>query len=240
MAWMAGQLFVTDVELPDVLANGRVQLSRGLRHTVRLAESEVWSGQSFLGMRFEDAVELFLERSIIPPEQYYAGLGDIRSRSFTASRLAAGRVRQTAYNALVDALESGQGFDEFARLVSEAQIDLGIAPQSHGYLRTVFDTNVVSAYAAGRDVQLTNPAVIDEIPWRVYVAVDDARVRPEHLALDGKSWDARITDEWRAYQGPNGFNCRCMTVSSGEPEKLADGSERHPDQRFNAAPSLAV
>ncbi len=226
-AWMAGQLFVRNYEVPA---------------EVRKLAVEVGQDGAFLSMPFQDALERFLARLILPPEEAFDALGRLRERAFSARRLATESVRQSAFDALVTALEGGGDYQSFAAAIRDEEISLGISPSNHGYLRTVFDTNVVSAYSAGRDRQLTEPAVIEALPYRIYVAVIDARTRASHAALDGKTWDARKTDEWRKYQGPNGFNCRCQVVSAAEPDNTAALSMRavHPDEAFNSAPSLEI
>lgn len=229
MGFMAGNLFVRDIEAAPA------QLS--------LSDVRVGPEGSFLELRFEEAVALFAERHVLPPDEFYRLLGDLRARAFTAKLLATDRLRVVAYERLLQALEGGGDFDSFALAIASEEVSLGVEPSSHGYLRTVFDTNVVSAYSAGRDRQLTEPVVIEVLPYRVYQAVLDARTRPSHAALNGKVWDARVTDEWRKFQGPNGFNCRCMCVSAAEGDFRVDEVAlsrvaEHPDPGFDAPPRL--
>ena len=228
MAWMAGNLFVRDVEVAQ--------------REVKLADVSVGADGAFLAMDFEAAIGLFRARNVVPPEAFFEALEEMRARAFTATRLTSQHVREVAYDKLLEALAGEGDFDAFARAVRDAEVTLGIEPQSHGYLRTVFDTNVVSAYSAGRDVQLADEDVIEALPYRVYRAVIDARTRPTHAALDGKAWDARLTGEWRSYQGPNGFNCRCMVVSDDEHpgEAALSRSATHPDPSFAGAPRLEI
>lgn len=234
-AWMAGQLFVRDVEMPDSLSH-------------KLAV-EVGASGSFLSLPFDMAIDLFIERDILSPELAFNALGQLRERAFTARRLATQSVRERAFGILSTLYEQGSqrernvgesladmAFNDFAESLRSYEISLGIAPSNHGYLRTVFDTNVVSAYSAGRDQQLTDPDVVEAIPYRTYAAVVDARTRPEHAALDGTTWDARETDEWREFQGPNGYNCRCQVISSEEPEKTPTRGVRHPETAFQSVP----
>lgn len=240
LSWMSGNLFVSEVEMP---AKG-VSLAGGIGTDLALG------GDSFLSAPFMDAVRLFLARSIVDPEEFYARLDQTVARSFTATLLAKGRVRDLAFASLEKALSEGMSLRQFADAIHAEEISLGITPSKHGYLRTVFDTNVATAYSAGRDEQLTNPAVIEAVPMRVYVAVIDDRTRSDHIDMHGKMWDARETDEWREYQGPNGFNCRCQVISSEDETLAADlaaeiGASHtrevtHPDENFQNLPRLDV
>ena len=176
---------------------------------------------------------------IVDPEVFRAMTADLRARSFTATRLSTDYLRRLAFERLTAALEGGGDFASFASAIRSADAGLGIEPSTHGYLRTVFDTNVVSAYSAGRDKQLTDPAVVEALPMRVYHAIADARVRASHLALDGKAWDARVTDEWRRFQGPNDFSCRCSCTAAFADEVTPAQLAReavHPNPDFAGLP----
>lgn len=76
-------------------------------------------------------------------------------------------------------------------------------------LRTIFDTNLRFALARGRWERFERTR--GRLPYLRYVAVRDARTRPEHLA-----WHDTVLpvghDFWRTHAPPNGWNCRCTLV----------------------------
>ena len=78
-------------------------------------------------------------------------------------------------------------------------------------LETLYRTQVNMAYSAGRWQAAQDPD-IDAILWGwEYMAIDDSRVRPTHLAMDGTrlpKGDAM----WQTNTPPMGWNCRCSTV----------------------------
>lgn len=73
-------------------------------------------------------------------------------------------------------------------------------------LKTIYDTNMRTAYAASRfRAQSANAG---SRPYFQYLSMDDDRVRPSHRAMSGRVY--RHDDPiWRTHYPPNGFNCRC-------------------------------
>ena len=80
-------------------------------------------------------------------------------------------------------------------------------------LRTIYDTNIRMAGAHGRweRVQRMKKA----LPYLRYVAVGDARTRPEHMAWHGVVLP--VDDPfWDTHAPPNGWHCRCTVVQLGD------------------------
>lgn len=85
-------------------------------------------------------------------------------------------------------------------------------------LKTIFDTNMRTSYAAGRweRIQRSKRA----FPFLEYVTVDDGRVRPQHHAWHGTILP--VDDPWwDTHYPPNGWGCRCLPkpVSRGQAER---------------------
>ncbi len=74
-------------------------------------------------------------------------------------------------------------------------------------LRTIYHTNLQSAYMAGRYAQMKGAT--ETHPYWQYVAVMDRRTRPAHRALHGRTF--RHDDAvWSAgFYPPLGYRCRC-------------------------------
>ena len=74
-------------------------------------------------------------------------------------------------------------------------------------LRTIFRTNLTTAYARGKWERIERTA--EDLPFLRYVAVLDERTRPDHSAWHGVILP--VTDEWwRTHYPPNGWGCRCV------------------------------
>lgn len=86
-----------------------------------------------------------------------------------------------------------------------AEVQLG----SPRRLRTIFETNMRSAYQAGRWERIQR--VKEAMPFLRYVAVQDSRTRPEHRAWHGTVLP--VDDPWwDAHYPPCGFRCRCTVT----------------------------
>ena len=98
----------------------------------------------------------------------------------------------------------------------ERRVQLG----SPRRLRTIFDTNIRTAYARGRWERIER--VADDRPYLRYVSVLDARTRPDHRAWHGTvlRWD---DPWWQAHYPPNGWNCRCIVQQLSDDDLEAFG-----------------
>lgn len=87
-------------------------------------------------------------------------------------------------------------------------------------LRTVFDTNLRTSYAAGHWAHFEETKALR--PYLRYVAVLDDRTRPQHRA-----WHGLILPVdhpfWDTHAPPNGFNCRCTLQSLSERDLARKG-----------------
>jgi SPP1 gp7 family putative phage head morphogenesis protein len=87
-------------------------------------------------------------------------------------------------------------------------------------LKTIFATNMQSAYMAGRYRQMMSMA--SEAPYWQYVAILDSRTRPAHRAMNGKIF--KYDDPaWGAVFPPNGYRCRCRVRNFTQSEVTQRG-----------------
>ena len=92
-------------------------------------------------------------------------------------------------------------------------------------LRTIFHTNLATAYARGKWERIERTA--EDLPYLRYVAVNDERTRPDHSAWHGVILP--VTDEWwRTHYPPNGWRCRCVVEQLSADDIERRGYERLP------------
>jgi hypothetical protein len=95
--------------------------------------------------------------------------------------------------------------------------------------RVIYQTNLMTSYAAGRRAQLLDPELLKRRPFWRYVHNDSVtHPRPHH-----KQWgDARLTLRhdhpfWATHFPPNGWGCKCRVVAVAAPG--ADDASEPPE-----------
>jgi SPP1 gp7 family putative phage head morphogenesis protein len=179
-----------------------------------------------------DAMAYFASKGETLSWDYTEVWREAHARAFTVAKATTQDVLRSIRAEVDRAIGEGQTFESFKKRLQPRLEKLGwwgkkevldgntgeltqVQLGSVRRLRTIYQTNVQTAYMAGRyKRQLAN--VADRPYWR-YVAVMDGRTRPAHAALNGKVW--RWDDPiWEIIYPPNGWNCRCRVVALTEEE----------------------
>lgn len=148
------------------------------------------------------------------------------SQAFTVAKVTRLDVLTDIHRALKDDLKNGGSFPAFLdklqptlqakgwwgkreqvnRVTGEIRT---VTMGSPWRLETIYETNMQSAYMAGRYAGMM--AATQYAPWWEYSAVMDSRTRPTHAALNGRVF--RFDDPfWQSWYPPNGFRCRCRVI----------------------------
>lgn len=134
-------------------------------------------------------------------------LSDIRGALETA--LQDGQTLKQFIAALQPTLES-QGWWGKQIIVDSQGVGELVQLGSPRRLKTIYQTNLQSAYMAGRKATMEDTA--DSHPYWRYIAILDGKTRPSHAALNGTVY--RHDDPvWLVIYPPNGFNCRCRVTA---------------------------
>ena len=155
---------------------------------------------------FKEAIAATKARGVVLPEKYYGELQGIhRALNYSIAGVASLDQLQAVLNSHEDALKNGTTFKEWQNDVRVQ--DLGL---SKARLDNIYRTNIQSAYNRGRWEQYVENKA--NRPYLMYDAINDSRVRPSHLAMDGII--RPVGDSfWDTNYPPNGFRCRCRCIS---------------------------
>lgn len=147
---------------------------------------------------------------------------EAHARAFTVAGVMKVDILQDIRQALGEALKNGSTLEQFKKQITPVLQKKGwlgkgmIVNDETGEIEgkrltprrfaTIFQTNMQSAYMAGRFASQMEQ--VDTHPFWEYVAVLDSRTRPMHRALAGSVY--RYDDPfWQTFYPPNGYRCRC-------------------------------
>ena len=175
------------------------------------------------GLPPEKAIEYFQSKGFALTWDWKELWQEAQAKAFTVAKVMNTDILIDIRSALDDALNNGTTLREFQKnltpilqakgwwgkaehintLTGEASIVQLGSPRR---LRTIYQTNLQTAYMAGRYNQMMETRASH--PYWQYVAVLDGRTRPTHRAMNGRvfKYDDAL---WNAMYPPNGFNCRC-------------------------------
>lgn len=178
----------------------------------------------------EEAIDFFRKKGYQTTFDHREMMGEAHAYSFTVAKAMQRDVLQDIREAMDTALANGQTLDQFRKNLKPTLQEKGwwgektmVDPQtgeekdvklgSSRRLRTIFETNMRTSYAAGRweAVQRTKAAM----PYLRYVAVMDGATRAEHRA-----WHNLVLPVdhpfWNEHYPPNGWGCRCFVQQLSE------------------------
>lgn len=189
--------------------------------------------KAVFGMKPEAAVAYLQQKGVTVSWDWQDMLDDAHATAFTVAKTAGMDVANDIYDAVVRAAENGETLTEFSRSltpvlqgkgwwgrVDVANPDTGeIQTATLGTphrLKTIYLTNMQSAYMAGRYVAMQDSVATH--PYWQYVAVNDSRTRESHRLMHGRVY--RADDPvWDSMYPPLDFRCRCRV----RPLSRADG-----------------
>jgi SPP1 gp7 family putative phage head morphogenesis protein len=159
-----------------------------------------------LPVTFHEAIRTAGRRKVVLPSTYYGQLqAQARSRAFTISGLAGLTQIASALGSLNEGLRGGMSFSDWKAQALEQEWHL---PDSR--LELILRMHTQTAYNAGAWERFEDTA--DARGFLMYDAINDARTRPAHRAMDGII--RPIGDSfWDSHSPPCGYNCRCGLIS---------------------------
>lgn len=179
------------------------------------------------GLPPAEAVKYFGSKGLKVTWNWEQSWKEANARAFTVAKMTRLDLLADVYNALDDHLKNGGSLAAFQDQLTPLMKAKGwwgrkeITDRTTGEitkvtlgtparLAVIYDTNMQTAYMAGRETEMLKAT--QYAPWWEYVAVMDARTRPAHAAMNGLVF--RYDDAfWNSFYPPNGFRCRCRVTS---------------------------
>lgn len=185
--------------------------------------------KAIFGMEPKNAVAYLKSKGYSITWNWQDMLDQAHDQSFTVAKAMRLDLLSDIRGALETALQEGQTLKQFIAdiqpvLESQGWWGQQVIVDSEGVgelvqlgsprrLKTIYQTNLQSAYMAGRKAEMEQTT--ETHPYWMYVAILDGKTRPSHRALHGQVF--RHDDPiWSAIFPPNGFNCRCRVVALSE------------------------
>jgi hypothetical protein len=141
----------------------------------------------------------------------------MHSRGFVVAGAMKNGLLEDLRKGVDEALVKGTTLEDFRKTFDQAVKKYGWSYNGERGWRTgvIFNTNMRTAYAAGRYEQMTDPAVLADRPFWKYISGEhfgSADPRPEHKAWDGVTlpWNDAW---WQTHEPPNGWGCKCEIIS---------------------------
>lgn len=176
---------------------------------------------------FQEQIDFFRQKLNLPTAKW----DDIRQAAHDRAFVVAGATKADLLadlnRAVLLAIEQGTTLATFRDSFRQVVFNRGW----HGWTgegseagfnwrtKVIYETNLRSSYAAGREAQLADPGLQALMPYRRYVHNDSVlHPRPLHLAWNGLHLP-HDHEFWKTHSPPNGWGCRCRVTAVAAPRK---------------------
>jgi uncharacterized protein with gpF-like domain len=188
--------------------------------------------QEAIGLPFEEAIAFFRQKARVPTAHWDDVWRTAHSHSFMVAGAASDALLKDFQDEIKQALEQGTTLATF-----RAAFDQIV--EKHGWAyngtpgwrsRIIYETNLSTAYSAGRYAQLTERDTLKVFPYWTYIHSGSSHPRLQHLAWNGLT--LRADDAfWDSHYPPNGWRCGCRvspTSDAGLGRMGKDGPDKAP------------
>jgi len=179
-------------------------------------------------LKFDEAIDFFKNKINLPTETWSDITNEMHGRAFVVSGAVKAELLSDFHESILKSIDEGTDIAEFRKDFDKIVAKHGWSYKGKRGWRTsiILDTNLSTAYSAGREKQRKLPEIIAAFPNDEYNSMDDSRVRPLH-----KKWDGTILPHddpwWSTHTPPNGWRCRCWkepTSEGAQKESPNDGT----------------
>lgn len=180
---------------------------------------------------FQESIDFFRDKLNVPTATWTDLKEGQHARGFTIAGAIQSELLADFREAVDRVVTGGATLQEFRKDFDSLVAKYGWSYNgSRGWRsRVIYETNLRTAYQAGRYKQLTDPELLAARPFWRYVHSDlVAHPRPQHLAWNGLV--LRHDDPWlMTHYPPNGWGCRC-TMKAESARALKKLGKDGPDQ----------
>ncbi len=184
----------------------------------------------------EDAISYLEKKGFKIGWDWHETLDNAHSKAFTVAKVARMDLLQDIHKSLITAMQQGQTLEQWKTSITPVLQEKGwwgkktaINPEgrqqevqlgSPRRLRTIYDTNMQSAFAAGRyKAMLAGSETRPYWEWR-HITISNPR--KQHVALNGRIF--RYDDPfWSVAYPPSEWGCKCRVIARSARE--VDGKE---------------
>ena len=168
----------------------------------------------------EEAQKFWADKVKLGPGEFARLSKEAKLKAFAVAGIAKGDELDTVYQAIEKAISQGSTLEEFKKDCAAIFERRGWRGKRAWRIDNIFRTNIQTAYNVGQYKQLMEDKAVFPV-WQ-YSAINDARTRPTHLAMDGRAWPANHP-MWDVWFPPNGYRCRCSVIGLTARQAAARG-----------------
>jgi len=163
---------------------------------------------------FDEAIQFFRGKTNVPTEAWRDLQKEQHDRAFVVAGATKAELLADLRTAVDKAIAEGTTLETFRK-------DFDQVVAKHGWefkgdpawrSRVIYETNVRTAYAAGRYAQQTEPAFLERNPYWEWRHGDSRHPRPQHLAWNGMILLAS-DPFWVARYPPCDWGCQCSVFA---------------------------
>jgi len=175
-----------------------------------------------ISLPMKEAINYWQKKVPTTPGKFYDLAEVQRVNAFTVSGIGGMDMILDMYNSLGKSFKNGESFHQWKSQYKDLWIENGWTGKNAWRVDNIFRTNIQTAYNVGRYTQMIQ--VVDNRPYWMYIAVNDTRTRPTHLALNEKVF---LYDHefWDVFYPPNGYRCRCTVITLSDRQMKKKGLE---------------
>ncbi|SMF94312.1 Phage Mu protein F like protein [Methylomagnum ishizawai] len=169
---------------------------------------------------FAEQIDFFRKKrgNYIPTEHFDDVEAEVHERAFVVANGKAADLLADFHGSVLAAMEDGQGIDWFRQEFDKIAAKHGWAYNGSASFRTrtIYETNMLTSYARGRDAQLADPDLRAARPYLKYNIGPAENHRPLHVSWNGLT--LRHDDPWIETHRPvKAYGCHCYLSAVAEP-----------------------